>query len=210
MPIQYLLYFLVLLLISCTDNTTTSNTSSNTSVATPSTESVPHYDATIDYAAMVEESFLKTFYDKQVIIIDDNILSIALPFDLHSPDCIALDCYTTEVSGTFELQESFAFPPTIAFKVHQQGDCLEAPITDLHSIFKLEKEAATYVLYYSNELQSALVLFESIDISGALAFFFEDVRLDQLDEETIVSVLRDYNREDEDSIYPYLCSVLEE
>lgn len=38
----------------------------------------------------------------------------------------------------------------------------------------------------------------------------DDVSLEQLDKETVISVLRNYNREEEESIYPYLCSVLEE
>ena len=54
---------------------------------------------------LLKESFLQEMYIRNIVSISKDSLFVRLPFNLHGPDCIAPDCYTTDISFGFKYKD---------------------------------------------------------------------------------------------------------
>jgi len=155
---------------------------------------------------ILKQSFLQEMYIRNVVTVLNGNLFFIIPFDLHSRDCIAPDCYRTDVSFGFKLGNTLRFPEKLQFKEHEHG-CVDNETT-ISDFFQLKELSANYVIYHSAKYKRTLVLFRINNKSGAYAFYFTKVGPDKISGKNVYKIMENYNEEDENSIHPFTSWVL--
>ncbi len=156
---------------------------------------------------VLKESFLQEMYLRNVVRVSDGRLFVKIPFDLHGPDCGAPDCYSTDVSFSFKFDDTLIFPKNIQFQEHEHG-CVDKEI-NFDANFRLIDETDQYVIYYSSKPMRTLVLFSSNKEIGTTAFYFTGLSEYRIVGKNVFSILKDYNEDEKNSIYPFTSWVLE-
>ena len=155
---------------------------------------------------ILKESFLQEMYIRNVISISNDSLFVVIPFDVHSNDCGAPDCFSTDVYFSFKLGNTLVFPQKIQFEEHERG-CIEEEYK-LSGHFTLIEETSDRIIYHSKEQKRTLVLFRTREESGTFAFYFTGVEKDRINGENVSKIRDEYSEEDEYSIYPFTSWIL--
>ncbi|MGY5351113.1 hypothetical protein ACXGQW_00830 [Wenyingzhuangia sp. IMCC45533] len=134
--------------------------------------------------------------------INDNI-KFELPFNLHSFDCGAPDCYSTDIIFEIITKDSIEFPKTINFKLLEHGCGVEREISE-NGIFELVEQSAKYVNYYSKKQKSNLVI---LGEKRGL-YYFPDTKPDLIKVDLIGKFFDEYNDEDPNAIVPYQSTIM--
>jgi hypothetical protein len=154
---------------------------------------------------VLKESFLREMYIRNIVNVSRDSLFVTIPFNLHGPDCGAPDCYTTDISFSFKLDDTLIFPKNIQFREYEHG-CVDKEIK-LSGSFQLVEETEKHIIYYSTKHKRTLVLFSSNKENGTTAFYFTGVGLNRINGQNVYTIMNDY-KEDKDSIYPFTSWVL--
>lgn len=149
----------------------------------------------------LKESLLQEMYIRNVATISNDSVVVNIPFNLHGPDCVAPDCYSMDVRFVLKLGDRLIFPASLAFNEHQHG-CVEKEYK-LSGVFRLVEETARHVIYYSGKHKRTLVLFSSNKENGTTAFYFTNLNEKRINGQNVYNIRKEYNEEDEDSIYPF-------
>lgn len=152
----------------------------------------------------LKESLLQELYIRDVARTDGDSLFIKLPFDLHGMDCIAPDCYRTDVSFGFKLGDTLRFPKQMQFHEHEYG-CVGNE-TRIAGFFQLKEQDTNYVIYHSAKYNRTLVLFKKME-KGTYAYYFTKVGPGRINGKNVYTITDNYNEEDENSIYPYTSTI---
>lgn len=155
---------------------------------------------------ILKESFLQEMYIRKVVSDLKDSLSVTIPFNLHGPDCIAPDCYSTDLSFSFKLGDSLVFPEKLPFQEHEHG-CVDKE-KRLAGSFQLIEQTDKHVIYHSIKHKRTLVLFSSNDSCGTSAYYFAAVPPNKINGKNVYDIVKDYNEEDKNSIYPFTSWVL--
>lgn len=113
---------------------------------------------------------------------------------MHGADCIAEDCYSTDVSFSFKLGDTLFFPEKVQFREHEHG-CVDKE-TRISSFFQLKELNADLVIYRSDKYNRTLVLFRADKKSGAYAFYFTKVGPERINGKNVYKIRDKYNEED--------------
>lgn len=135
---------------------------------------------------VLKESFLQEMYIRNVVCASNDSLFATIPFNLHSFDCGAPDCYSTDVSFSFKLGDTLKFPKILSFKEHEYGCVPEE--TKLSGTFQLMEQTEKHVIYYSTEHKRALILF-SKKVLGTTAFYFAKIEQDKINSKSVYEIL---------------------
>lgn len=155
---------------------------------------------------IIKESFLQEMYIRNVVSVSKDSLFFLIPFDLHANDRIAPDCYQTDVSFSFRLGDSLKFPEELQFRENEHG-CVKNETT-IVGLFQLKEQSKDRIIYHSGKYKRTLVLFRSNKESGAYAFYFTKVGPDKINGKNVYKIMKDFNEEDKNSIYPYTSWIL--
>ena len=155
---------------------------------------------------ILKESFLQEMYIRNVVSVSKDSLLITIPFNLHGPDCIAPDCYTTDISFSFKLGDTLIFPKNMQFQEHEYG-CVDKE-KQLSGNFQLIEQTNKYVIYHTTKHKRTLVLFSSNEGVGTTAYYFTQVEQNRISGNKLYSITKNYNEEDKNSIYPFTSWVL--
>ena len=155
---------------------------------------------------VLKESFLQEMYIRNVATISNDTVTLNIPFDVHGPDCGAPDCYSTDISFSFKLGDKLIFPNNIKFFEDEHG-CVEKE-QKFSGDFKLLEETTDHVIYYSEKHKRTLVLFSSNKENGTTAFYFTGLSENRINGQNVYNITKEYNDEDENSIYPFTSWVL--
>lgn len=131
---------------------------------------------------------------------------ISIPFNLHGNDCIAQDCYSTDVSFSFKLGDTLKFPEKLYFREHEHG-CVDKE-TRIADFFQLKELNTDLVIYCSDKSNRTIVLFRTKKESGAYAFYFTKVGPERINGKNVYKIMDKYNENDKNSIYPFTSWVL--
>jgi hypothetical protein len=149
---------------------------------------------------ILKESFLQELYLKDVATVEDNMVLVKLPFDLHYPDCGAPDGYTTEVSFSLRLEEPMVFPETLPFREHEYG-FVEKEF-EINDNFILSEKTDRLVVYYCLKYKRTLVLFNGnrkYETSRSGAYYFSGLKRNAITDKVIDDIV--YNCVEMDEVY---------
>lgn len=155
---------------------------------------------------LLKESFLQEMYVRNVAAVANDSIEIHIPFDVHGADCGAPDCYSTDIRFSFKLGNKLVFPKNLQFIEFESG-CVDQEQT-ISGHFLLIEKTEKHVIYYSAKHKRTLVLFSSNEISGTIAYYFTGLEQNRINGTNVYSIMRNFNEEDENSIYPYTSWVL--
>ena len=147
--------------------------------------------------------FIEELYLKGLATKEGDSINIFIPFDSHSADCGAPDCYVTEVSFSLPIFSPLILPDSLDILYCNTG-CYQDSITGYPSTFHAINKGEKMIIYYNWNDKASLILFtkDGKKLSGATAFFLENVESNQLTPHNIYNLYKNYS-EEEDSIYPY-------
>ena len=155
---------------------------------------------------ILKESFLQEMYIRNIVSVSKDSLFVTIPFNLHGADCGAPDCYSTDISFSFKFGDSLIFPPKFQFQEHERG-CVDKE-RQLTETFQLVEQTNKHVIYHSPKYKRTLVLFSSNKENGTTAYYFTEVGRNKINGKNIYNIVKDYNMEDKNSIYPFTSWVL--
>jgi len=155
---------------------------------------------------ILKESFLQEMYIRNVATISNDSVTVNIPFNVHGPDCGAPDCYSTDISFGFKLGYKLIFPKKISFTEYEYG-CVDKE-QKLSGIFQLQEETTNHVIYYSTKHKRTLVLFSSNKENGTTAFYFTGLGENRINGQNVNNIMKEYDEEDKNSIYPFTSWVL--
>ncbi len=120
-----------------------------------------------------------------------------LPFNLHSFDCGAPDCYTTDVLFNIKATVPIRFPKVIKVQILEHG-CGIPTAMRTNATFKLVEQTTDYINYYSKEARSNLIIIGSTKE----LYYFDDVAAETI-KVGLIAALFDKDTDDPDAILPY-------
>lgn len=150
---------------------------------------------------MLQHSFLQEFYQRKVVRVTGDSITVKISFNLHSPDCGAPDCYTTEVRFGFRPGKEFNFPKHLKFRESEDG-CIEETYT-LNSMFELVEQTDKHVIYHCPKVKRTLVLFRSATTTGTGAYYFTYVDRKTVTGKNLYTIMSNYKEEDKNALYPF-------
>lgn len=152
--------------------------------------------------AILKNSFLQEMYIRDFVKVSQDVLFVDIPFNVHGPDCGAPDCYSTNISFNFKLNDSLIFPKNIQFQEHEHG-CIDKE-TKHSGNFELVEETNSFVIYHSLKHKRTLILFSSNNYCGTTAFYFTGIEKNSVNKQNLDSIVQNYNDGIEDKLYPYI------
>lgn len=105
----------------------------------------------------LKSSVLQELYIRGLVKEVDQMIEFSLPFDLHSFDCGAPDCYSTDITFKMPLSNPINFPNQIQFKLKEHGCEIDEEII-IEDVFSLMEESTEYVNYYSDNIKGSLII----------------------------------------------------
>ncbi|MCL2011913.1 MAG: hypothetical protein FWG75_03885 [Cystobacterineae bacterium] len=139
---------------------------------------------------ILKESFLQEMYIRNVVRISNDELFVLIPFNLHSLDCGAPDCYSTDVSFSFKLGNTLRFPEILAFQEHEHG-CVPQETT-LSGHFQKIENTEQYLIYHSEEHKRTLVLLNN-PLRRTAAYYFRNAERDTLSGQNLFEIIENYS-----------------
>lgn len=105
---------------------------------------------------IVKNSLFQEFYIRGIAEpIADNLV-VKIPFNVHTNDCGAPDCYTTEVEFQLPYQDTITLPKSVKFSENETG-CIDQE-TRFSSTFDQVLHQTNCVIYYCQKYKRALAL----------------------------------------------------
>lgn len=155
---------------------------------------------------ILKKSFLQEIYIRNVVTISNDSLFFKIPFNLHGPDCVAPDCYSTDISFSFKFGDNLIFPKNLPFQEHENG-CIDKEI-HLSGNFKLVEQTDKHIIYHSKQHKRTLVLFSSNEDTETTAFYFTGVEQSKINGTNIYTIadITDENFSEKD--YPFTSWIL--
>lgn len=144
--------------------------------------------------AVLKASFLQEMYIRNVATVANDSVFIKIPFDFHGQDGGAPDCYTTELSFAFPLGSALVFPKTIAFSEREYG-CVDREFMQ-KGIFVLQTETPEYVIYYSANTKSTLVLFSHTRKDEEPAYYFHNTEKNTVGSQHMDDVYKHFSKDE--------------
>ncbi len=135
----------------------------------------------------------------------NDTLFFSLPFNLHGFDCIAPDCYSTDLTFNFKFKDSLLFPIQLPFKIHEHG-CVKKEINSA-GVFQLIESDKNLIAYHSVANKSTLVIFKT-DERKEFIYYFVGVGPKTIKGNLIQKIFDEYNEEDPKSIVPYRSTIM--
>ncbi|GJH40917.1 hypothetical protein RCZ04_14670 [Capnocytophaga sp. HP1101] len=154
----------------------------------------------------LKNTCLEEFYLLGFASTTKDSIKVILPFNLHSFDCGAPDCYTTEVRFSLVKEKPIVFPEKLAFYEEQTG-CTEN--YHFKNVYKLVEATHKHVIYHCKAWRRTLVLFfpkEKGSWSGD-ANYFVGASSKRFNGKNIYTVAQNYDEnktESEWNIAPYM------
>ncbi|UII20311.1 hypothetical protein [Fulvivirga ligni] len=131
-------------------------------------------------------SMLVELYIRNVITISDDSLYLNIPFNLHSFDCGAPDCYSTDLKFGFPHHNQLMFPDEITYGIHEHG-CVDSEL-HLSGVMSKINQDDNFVSYYLKELHQTLIILAD-DERKEYAYLFEEVEPDSIQMNRIQELL---------------------
>ena len=149
---------------------------------------------------ILANSFLQEMYVRNAVTILGDSLSIVIPFDLHGPDCIAPDCYSTDISFKLKWGDTLQFPEKMKFMEYEHG-CVQKE-TKLSGIFESMEQTPQHVIYHSENLRRTLVLFPSNKKVGTTAYYFVNVERNRINGNNVYDFVN-LDKKRKYNLYPF-------
>lgn len=149
----------------------------------------------------LKSSLLEELYLRGLVNQVGNQINFLLPFDLHSLDCGAPDCYSTDITFTIPAKKPVEFPNKIDFQLFEHG-CTDKEIL-INGSFLFVEQSSKYINYYSKENKSNLL----IGKNGEL-FYFPNARPDSIKIELLENIFAKTNEEDQNALIPYRSTIM--
>lgn len=105
----------------------------------------------------LKSSVLQELYIRGLVVQVNQTIEFNLPFDLHSFDCGAPDCYSTDITFKIPASNPINFPSKIRFKLNEYGCEIDEEIV-IEGIFDLVEESPAYINYYSDNTKGSLIV----------------------------------------------------
>lgn len=151
----------------------------------------------------LKSSILKELYIKGLIDQVGDKIKFHLPFDLHSFDCGAPDCYSTDITFEIQAKEVVKFPLKLSFHIFEHG-CLDNEIS-INAEFQLMEQTPQYLNYYSKKMKSNLVFVWNKN----QLFYFEETELYSINKDIIEHVFEE-NEEGTNTNVPFQSTMMNE
>lgn len=154
---------------------------------------------------ILKNSILQEAYIKNIVWTKNDTLFFSISFDLHAFDCIAPDCYSTDLKFNFKFKDSLRFPDKLPFTIHEYG-CVEKEI-NLSGVFQLMESDKNFITYHSERHKSTLIIFRS-DNRKETIYYFVGVGPNTIKRNLVDKIIDAYDEEDPKSIVPYESTVM--
>ncbi|MGK0388513.1 MAG: hypothetical protein ACI94Y_001243 [Maribacter sp.] len=147
-------------------------------------------------------SFLEEMYKREVAKKEDGKTLFNISFDMHDKGCISPDCFQSDVS--FEMDKGInKFPTALTYNKKEYGECVPKEAeSEVKGTLELVENNEEHSIYHDTENSTTLVLFKNPKKIGTYAYLFSRVDKDEVTSENIYTIVRDYDEEDEDAIFP--------
>ncbi|WP_020526991.1 hypothetical protein [Flexithrix dorotheae] len=172
-------------------------------------KSLPNWDSLQDSIRkkildQKENEFLKSgifqeLYIRNLVYQEKDSLRINIPFDLHSLDCGAPDCYTTFLRFSIKADYNFKLLNTIPFQELEQG-CISSEDT-ISGTFKLKDANKTGISLYNQQYQRLLLILKE-DPGKEFVYYFQGVNPEAITQNTLNNYIENLYEEDENLIVP--------
>lgn len=149
----------------------------------------------------LKSSILQELYIRGLVNQIDDKIKFQLPFDLHSFDCGAPDCYSTDISFEIPVKEPIEFPKKINYNILEHG-CIDREESD-NGVFELMEKSSEYVNYYSRKHKSNLIIIEKKQL-----YYFPESKSNSIKVDLIDKIFDDYNDEDQNGIVPFQSTIM--
>lgn len=153
---------------------------------------------------MLKNSILQEFYIRNLVNEVDSKLEFELPFNLHSLDCLAPDCYITNIKFNISAKYPITFPNELELNINESGCGIEKENNN-NVKFTLVENLNDSINYYSEELKSNLVIL----LKEKKLYYFPKSKNNLLKISQIDSLFLYYNDEDLNYNIPYRASIFE-
>ncbi len=121
--------------------------------------------------SIFKSSILEELYLWNYLKEEDGKVKFNLDFDLHAFDCMAPDCYNTNLVFSFSVGDSLIFPSALPYKIRESG-CVSEKLGK--GIFILKESTENWVNYYSIENKICLI-FQGRSQDSDHVYLFMDV-----------------------------------
>ena len=142
--------------------------------------------------SILKNTCLEEFYLQGFAKTTKDSIKVHLPFNLHTFDCGAPDCYTTEVSFRLTNEKPIVFPDSLPFYEEQWG-CMEK--YQFSDVYELIEATDKHVIYHCPTKRRTLVLYFP-KIKGSWsgnAYYFAGVGRKRFNGKNIYTVHENYN-----------------
>ncbi|TCI94846.1 hypothetical protein [Tenacibaculum sp. M341] len=148
----------------------------------------------------LKSGLLEELYIRNLVREVNGIVKIEIPFNLHSFDCGAPDCYSTNISFEFLAKESIEFPKKVDFTLLEKGCGIVKEMLETGT-FELIELTDEKLNYYSKKMNSNLIIYK--ENKETKLFYFPDSELNPLKVNMINKVLKDYEEDGLEKNVPY-------
>jgi hypothetical protein len=148
-------------------------------------------------------SFLAEMYKRAVAKKEDGKMLFNIAFDMHDKGCISPDCFQSDISFEMATDGGNKFPATLAYNKKEYGECVPKEAeSQAEGTLELVENNEEHGIYHSAENSTTLVLFKNAKKTGTYAYLFYRVDKDDVTSENVYTIVRDYDEEDEEAIFP--------
>ncbi|NME70081.1 hypothetical protein [Flammeovirga aprica] len=156
---------------------------------------------TLKREKFTSEDIISKLIEVGFVTIQNDKISFELPFDLHEMDCGAPDCYTTMVRFSIPHQKTILFPPQISVELEEDG-CMDN-LERYKGEFILKEQTDSFINYYSDELQSNLII-----KTGGEVYYYPHEMKKSVSVQQLNEMFESFRFEDEGVAVPYRISKL--
>lgn len=151
----------------------------------------------------IKASVLQELYIKGLVNQIQDSIVFELPFNLHSFDCGAPDCYTTDILFKIPASTPIEFPAKINFTQVEHGCGIDGEIID-NTTFELIEQSTEYLNYYSSKKKSNLIILGK----ERELYYFTDVDRNAIRVNLIDKIMNDYDDDDPEDTAPYQSTLM--
>ncbi|WP_196887607.1 DUF2268 domain-containing putative Zn-dependent protease [Aureivirga sp. CE67] len=131
---------------------------------------------------VLKGTILEKLAEEEFVIKNKDSLEFNLPFNLHSLDCGAPDCYTSTVFFKIKISDSLVFPKEFPFSFQESG-CHVKDSTQIKSVFRKVEETNDFVNYYSKKRKSNLIIGRAGELYYILSSDSNNVKIQNLEKQ---------------------------
>ena len=148
-------------------------------------------------------SFLAEMYKRDVAKKEDGKVLFNIAFDMHDKGCISPDCFQSDISFEIAETEVNKLPSSLSYNNKEYGECVpEEAESEVKGILELVENNNEHGIYHDVENSTTLVFFIDTKKAGTYAHLYSRVEKDEVTSKNVYTIVRDYDEEDEDAIFP--------